>query len=188
MSFAIPFAPPDLEVDLAALSAAAEPWLARLPVPDQRIQSAPDSRTIRFYQTSGLLDRPQRYDGRTAKYGRRHLLQLLAIRALQSKGLSLAQVQASLAGATDSELQGVVDDALAGVAHEVRVHPSVAAPHASVPSAPTAFIAVEIAPGVVVTIDSRIHADSARTIDALRRALFHEYQVVKHAAPQGDFP
>ena len=169
----------DLDVDLTALSAAAEPWAARLPVPDQRIQAAPDARTIRFYQTSGLLDRPQRYDGRTARYGRRHLLQLLAIRALQTNGLSLAQVQASLAGATDSELQRLVESALSGVdresPHQLRVPELPARP------APTAFIAVELAPGVVVTIDSRIHADSACTIDALRRALIHP-------AHSGDLP
>ncbi|MEP6778909.1 MAG: MerR family transcriptional regulator, partial [Gemmatimonadaceae bacterium] len=163
----------NFDVALAALSAAAEPWVAQLPVPDQRIQSAPDSRTIRFYQTSGLLDRPVRYDGRTAKYGRRHLLQLLAIRALQSKGLSLAQVQSSLAGATDSELQQLVESALSGVDHAARNQPRVVELHSAEPYAPADFIAVELAPGVVVTIDSRIHIDAARTIDALRRALIH---------------
>ena len=47
---------------------------------DARVSAAPDARTVRYYATLGLLDRP-RIEGRQARYGERHLLQLLAIRS-----------------------------------------------------------------------------------------------------------
>src|SRR5947209_4559696 len=42
--------------------------------------------------------------GRTALYGRRHLMQLVAIKRLQARGLSLADVQQRLYGITDAAL------------------------------------------------------------------------------------
>lgn len=70
---------------------------------DGRVREVPDPRTIRWYQTTGLVDRPS-MRGRTALYGERHLLQLLAIKHLQGRGEPLAQIQAELAGASDDAL------------------------------------------------------------------------------------
>jgi len=70
-----------------------------------RVRDIPDLRTIRYYTTAGLLDRPAEMRGRTALYGRRHLLQLVAIKQLQARGLSLFQVQQRLVGATDAMLR-----------------------------------------------------------------------------------
>src|SRR6516225_9305533 len=61
-----------------------------------RVRDVPDRRTIRYYTTLGLLDRPAEMRGRTALYGRRHLLQLVAIKRLQARGLSLAELQTRL--------------------------------------------------------------------------------------------
>jgi len=69
-----------------------------------RVRDVPDPRTIRYYTTLGLINRPQ-LQGRTALYGVRHLLQLVAIKRLQAKGLSLAEVQARLVGQPDSALR-----------------------------------------------------------------------------------
>ena len=60
-------------------------------------------RTVRHYATQGLIDRPGR-DGRSAVYGRRHLLQLLLIRSLARRGLSLAAI-APLLGLDDQALE-----------------------------------------------------------------------------------
>jgi len=60
-------------------------------------------RTVRLYATQGLIDRPGR-EGRSAVYGRRHLLQLLLIRSLARRGLSLAAI-APLIGLADDELE-----------------------------------------------------------------------------------
>jgi DNA-binding transcriptional MerR regulator len=72
--------------------------------PNARVRDVPDRRTIRYYTTLGLLDRPVEMRGRTAFYGRRHLFQLVAIKKLQSRGLKLTEVQAVLAGQTESSL------------------------------------------------------------------------------------
>lgn len=83
---------------------------------DQRVSAAPDKRTIRYYTTLGLLDRPE-IEGRQAKYGDRHVMQLVAIKALQSVALPLSEIQSMLYGLTSDELDHVIDN----VAESVRV-------------------------------------------------------------------
>ena len=75
--------------------------------PDPRVSAAPDARTVRYYTTLGLLDRPA-IVARQARYARRHLLQLLAIKALQAEALPLAEIQSRLFGRSDAELQALV--------------------------------------------------------------------------------
>ena len=72
-----------------------------------RVRAVPDRRAIRWYSTIGLVDRPAEMRGRTAMYGRRHLLQLVSIKRLQSRGRTLAEIQAELAGATDRTLRAI---------------------------------------------------------------------------------
>lgn len=71
---------------------------------DGRVAAAPDARTVRYYGTLGLVDRPFIVD-REARYGRRHVLQLVAVKALQARGLPLAEIQARLYGRSNSELE-----------------------------------------------------------------------------------
>ena len=59
--------------------------------------------TIRYYTTLGLIDRAIEMRGRTA-HGRRHVLQLVAIKKLQARGMSLAQIQQTLLGQTDTAI------------------------------------------------------------------------------------
>jgi DNA-binding transcriptional MerR regulator len=75
--------------------------------PSGRVRAVPDRRAIRWYTTIGLIDRPVAYRGRTALYGPRHLLQLVAVKRLQAKGLPLVAIQQELAGATDTQLARV---------------------------------------------------------------------------------
>jgi DNA-binding transcriptional MerR regulator len=75
--------------------------------PSGRVRAVPDRRAIRWYTTIGLIDRPAAHRGRTALYGPRHLLQLVAVKRLQAKGLALVAIQQELAGATDSQLARV---------------------------------------------------------------------------------
>ena len=159
----------NLDASLEELVDLAAPVLAELPVEDQRIQTTPDARTVRYYQTAGLLDRPVRYEGRTARYGRRHLLQLVAIRILQSEGLSLAQVQTRLAGATNAELEAIAASASAATISE----PANIGTYARSTDTPltTSIAAAELAPGIIVTIDSRLQPQSARLIEHLRLAI-----------------
>ncbi len=70
-----------------------------------RVREVPDARTIRYYTTLGLIDRPAAMRGRTALYSERHLAQLVAIKRLQAQGLSLAEVQGRLVGLSDAGLR-----------------------------------------------------------------------------------
>src|SRR3954466_8573079 len=73
--------------------------------PNGRVRDVPDRRTIRYYTTLGLLDRPAEMRGRTALYGIRHLWQLVAIKRLQARSLSLVEVQERLLGLPDAALK-----------------------------------------------------------------------------------
>jgi DNA-binding transcriptional MerR regulator len=74
-----------------------------------QVRAVPNERSIRYYTTLGLLDRPVEIRGRTALYGPRHLMQLVAIKRLQARGHSLADVQATLAGASPRKLARIAD-------------------------------------------------------------------------------
>ena len=84
-----------------------------------RVRDVPNERLIRWYGTVGLVDPPLSRRGRVARYGRRHLLQLVAVKRRQAEGKSLAEIQAELAGATDETLAAVarVPAAAPGGAH-----------------------------------------------------------------------
>ncbi|WP_327086030.1 helix-turn-helix domain-containing protein [Nonomuraea sp. NBC_01738] len=70
-----------------------------------RVREVPGERLIRWYTTIGLVDPPLTRRGRVARYGRRHLLQIVAVKRLQSRGHSIADIQARLTGATDAMLE-----------------------------------------------------------------------------------
>lgn len=69
-----------------------------------RIRDMPSVRIIRWYASIGLVDPPLSRRGRVARYGRRHLLQLVAVKRRQAEGRSLAEIQAEFTGATDETL------------------------------------------------------------------------------------
>ena len=60
-------------------------------------------RNIRYYQTIGLVDRPLNASGRG--FTRKHHLQLVSIRRLQAKGLSLDRIRTLVSGRTEKELE-----------------------------------------------------------------------------------
>src|SRR6204780_5886213 len=94
---------------------------------DGRIRDVPNERLVRWYATVGLVDPPLSRRGRVARYGRRHLLQLVAVKRRQAEGRSLAEIQAELTGATD--------ETLAAVARVPDIQPTPEAP----PAAPARF-------------------------------------------------
>lgn len=82
----------------------------------ERLGEEINARTVRLYATQGLIDRPGR-EGRHAVYGRRHLLQLLLIRALARRGLSLSAIAPLVAlseGELEQQLAQVDDTASSG--------------------------------------------------------------------------
>ncbi|MFM8525220.1 MAG: MerR family transcriptional regulator [Cyanobacteriota bacterium] len=74
-----------------------------LAVAGERLGEEITPRTVRLYATQGLIDRPGR-EGRSATYGGRQLLQLLLIRTLARRGLSLTAI-APLVTGSDAELR-----------------------------------------------------------------------------------
>ncbi|MGN6106809.1 MAG: MerR family transcriptional regulator [Kofleriaceae bacterium] len=80
---------------LSELVAQVATRIASLPAPSNgQVRAVPDERTVRYYGTIGLLDRPIAHRGRTALYGRKHVAQVVAIKRLQTMGRSLAEIQA----------------------------------------------------------------------------------------------
>lgn len=116
--------------------------------PNGRVRERPDGRAIRWYATIGLVDRPLSGPGRAARYGPRHLLQLVAVKRLQASGRSLAEIQAELTGATDATLRRIAElpAGLAELPHDTVTPTGVELdidadtnPHADVAPAPARF-------------------------------------------------
>ena len=97
--------------ELADASAAALDALG-IAARNGQVRDRPDVRTIRYYGTLGLIDPPAEMTGRTARYGGRHLLQVLAVKAVQARGDSLADAQRTLVGASDEELRSAIGPGL----------------------------------------------------------------------------
>jgi DNA-binding transcriptional MerR regulator len=155
-----------------------------------QVRAVPDLRTIRYYTSLGLLDRPLEMRGRTALYGPRHLYQLCAIKRLQAEGRALGDVQAELAGLDDRALARVARipaAALEVADEEAAPSPRRAAAFWSAPPAPLArnkaaapgssptvqvvsSAKIQLAPGVQLEIASAPGAFNAtlRSADAAR--------------------
>jgi DNA-binding transcriptional MerR regulator len=126
--------------------------------PNARVREVPDRRTIRYYTTLGLLDRPAAMRGRTALYNRRHLRQLVAIKRLQARGLSLAEVQERLLGLNDAALARLAELPQGGPAPPSRATRDF---WRAQPAEPTARLVVE----VPLQEDVRLLLASSRPID-----------------------
>jgi DNA-binding transcriptional MerR regulator len=78
---------PELVAEVAAR-------IAALPAPrNGQVRAVPDERTVRYYVTLGLLDRPGAMRGRTALYGPKHVAQVVAIKRFQAMDRSLSEIQ-----------------------------------------------------------------------------------------------
>lgn len=95
--------PPSSAVAASAADQAAYGLDELLELADERLGETITPRTVRLYATEGLIDRPGR-DGRRAVYGQRHLLQLLLVRSLARRGLSLSAIAPLVVG-DDEALQ-----------------------------------------------------------------------------------
>jgi len=150
-----------------------------------RVRDVPTERIIRWYATVGLVDPPLSRQGRVAQYGRRHLLQLVAVKRRQAEGQSLALIQAELAGATDETLAtiaglpggqpGPASTAVGGTATARfwASRPSQPLPAAASPAG--LIHGVRLAPGVTLMLEDAGHepgpAELAEIVDAARPLL-----------------
>lgn len=96
---------------LSELVTEAAARIAALPAPKNgQVRAVPDERTVRYYGTLGLLDRPSGARGRTALYGPKHLAQIVAIKRLQAADKTIAEIKAlwpTLDAATLQRMSGV---------------------------------------------------------------------------------
>ena len=158
-------------------------------VANGRVRDVPNERLIRWYVTVGLVDPPLSRRGRVARYGERHLLQLVAVKRRQAEGRPLAEIQEELAGATDEALAAV-----AGLQRAAKPAAAPAAPErfwARPPSQPKAAGAVvddysagdvqardvpglahgvRLAPGVLLLLDGTDRAPGTDDITAIVNA------------------
>jgi len=139
-------------------------------VDDERVSGVPTARVLRYYQSTGLIDRPIRYDGRRAIYGFRHLVQAVSVKLAQSEGFSLAQIQEALAGrSTEAMAQLIAGASGAAPAESAQQAPPAAAP-VSMPMGRPVLQAL-LAPGVTVTIDPALVVEPSAVLAALAAAL-----------------
>jgi DNA-binding transcriptional MerR regulator len=140
---------------------------------DGRVTSLPDMRAVRYYQTLGLVSRPLRYDGRQAVYSYRHLLELLAVKLLQARRTPLALIQQALAGTTEAALEAAVADGLGLIATATGGEGPVLDIRRAADAEPPghAWVAEEVWPGVVVTVDPGQVADPAAVLRSIRIGL-----------------
>lgn len=148
------------------LAAVANATLARMGVhvDDGRATNFIDGRTVRYYQTIGVLPKPE-YDGRRALYSLTHLLRLVVAKRLQAEGHSLAQIQSTLPTRTDKELWKALEAMIprSAARNESHAQSELRKPDASraqrapaeahAANALHELFAFTVAPGVTVTID-----------------------------------
>ncbi|POM25793.1 hypothetical protein BTM25_01760 [Actinomadura rubteroloni] len=142
-----------------------------------RVRDLPNERLIRWYTTIGLLDPPLGRRGRVALYGRRHLLQLLAVKRRQAQGRTIAEIQLELAGATDATLErvaGAAADAEPDAPPAERERFWAARPDisfgvpATLDTSPALVRGVRLVPGLTVLLE--VEDLDAEDLDALRAA------------------
>jgi MerR-like DNA binding protein len=181
-----------MELTIRELAATAAEAVAAADVrgASRRVTELPDERTIRWYSTIGLLDRPVGSRGRTALYGERHVLQLVAIKRRQAEGRTLAEIQSELVGATDRTLRHIagipVPPRPAAAPRAVALAPSAAAPAGDPREAsgrrfwgerpiaaptPELLSGLELGGGVVLVLPSRPDAHDIESIRAAARPL-----------------
>jgi DNA-binding transcriptional MerR regulator len=153
----------DVSWTLIELVAEATAAITSLPAPaNGQIRAVPDDRTVRYYGTIGLLDRPIAMRGRTAIYGRKHLAQIVAIKRLQSAGRSLAEIQALWPTLDDHSLARMAGVDIAGKGRAPRKEFWKQAPARTVESTPTrprpvaephpVELRLELAPNCMLTV------------------------------------
>ena len=109
----------------------ANQWLPRV-LPESkantRVREDVNPRLIRQYTTWGLVDAPGK-EGREARYGYRHLVQLLVTRRLLADGYATAVIHRLMAGQDDASLESMLaGGAQLTVATESSTNPAIASP------------------------------------------------------------
>uniref|UniRef100_A0A831ZWM0 MerR family transcriptional regulator n=1 Tax=Desulfacinum infernum TaxID=35837 RepID=A0A831ZWM0_9BACT len=76
--------------------------------PSSRIAETLSERTLRYYISKGLVDRPLAKEGTAALYGYRHILQLLALKRLQASYLPIKKIREIVPERSNAELEDII--------------------------------------------------------------------------------
>ena len=145
--------------------------------PDGRVRSTLDARTVRYYQTLGIVPPPRRAGGRRAVYRSTHLVRAVMTKLLQSGGTRLGDIATRLGQRSDQDLWQQVGDLLqsGSASATVRTLESPAAPEPAMSpestKGPGDPHAVTIMPGVHLLIEATASHDPDELIDAVRAYL-----------------
>ena len=101
----------EMFIGTSELAKAAEERLRTLGARQDRgtVSEIPDERTIRFYQSEGLLDPPIYKSGTASVFTIKHLLQLVAIKQLQSQDLPIKKIRIVIEGKSERELEELIE-------------------------------------------------------------------------------
>ena len=140
-----------------------------------KVREEVNARLVRHYLSLGLLDENAR-EGREARYGFRHLLQLLLVRRLLTEGYPATVIARLITGKDDAELRALLQggasvsatpanpalDFLARVRRRTGLSPAATPPSAAPPAPPAAALPdpasgvawnrVELLPGLEIHV------------------------------------
>jgi DNA-binding transcriptional MerR regulator len=97
-------------VGLPEFARVSEQILAEIGPEQERgtVTSVPDERTIRYYMAEGLIQTPEERQGTASVFGYLNLLQLLAVKKLQSEHLPIRKIRELVAGKNEQELESML--------------------------------------------------------------------------------
>lgn len=175
-----------------------------------RVTEIPSERTIRFYTANKLVDKPFSREGTSARYGYRHILQIMAIKYLQSQYLPLVKIRSLVENISNRDLELLIPEispataAHRGIAREDRQvvdnsfipqafpfhSPQSIRTRDAVDSIEGDFVPdntwrrVEVGPGIELHV--QVAALSEQAIEQLRGALLRELGVLRGWYGEGE--
>lgn len=127
-------------------------------------RAAPSARSVRFYVSHGLLDRPEGA-GTAATYGYRHFLQLLAIKIRQREGQTLESIKREMKDVTGDALERRIAQSLAPALVANPVSPR------AEDEGPVAWRRLAVAEGVELHVRGDSPASREEALVAMREAV-----------------
>lgn len=127
-------------------------------------RAAPSARSVRFYVSHGLLDRPEGA-GTAATYGYRHFLQLLAIKIRQREGQTLETIKREMKDVTGDALERRIAQSLAPALVANPVSPR------TEDEAPVSWRRMPVAEGVEIHVRGDSPSSNEEALVAMREAV-----------------
>jgi len=127
-------------------------------------RAAPSARSVRFYVSHGLLDRPEGA-GTAATYGYRHFLQLLGIKIRQREGQTLETIKREMKDMTGDALERRIAQSLAPALVANPVSPR------TEDETPVSWRRMSVAEGVEIHVRGDSPSSNQEALVAMREAV-----------------